>query len=141
MIEPVYPLQRCVLDGFEGSPGTAAMDDLGFVKAIDGLCQSVVIAVADAADRGFDAGLSKLFAVSDRDVLAAAIGVMDETATMRWSTIMKSLFGAGAQNCRLTRSSGHGADRSLIAVRTGLPRITPARAIARISRAIVQRAT
>ena len=33
------------------------------------------------------------------------------------------MFGAGAWNCRLTWSSGHGAALSLIVVRTGLPRI------------------
>ena len=31
------------------------MNDLGFVKTIDGLGQSIVIRVADAAHRGFDA--------------------------------------------------------------------------------------
>jgi len=42
--------------------------------------------------------------------MAAAIGAMDETAATR-------------RNCRLTRSSGQGADRSPIVVRVGLPRI------------------
>jgi hypothetical protein len=50
-------------------------------------------------------------------------------------------FGRGAWNWRLTRSAGHGAARSLIVVRTALPRIAPFRPIWRISRATVQRAT
>src|SRR3954447_7027174 len=50
-------------------------------------------------------------------------------------------FGRGALNCRLTRSSGHGAAALLIVVRTLLPRTTPCRPIVRIRRATVQRAT
>ena len=50
-------------------------------------------------------------------------------------------FGRGALNCRLTRSSGHGAAALLSVVRTLLPRTTPCRPIVRIRRATVQRAT
>lgn len=52
-----------------------------------------------------------------------------------------SMSGAGARNCRLTKSSGHGATLSLTVVRTDLPRMTPYRPISRISRSTVQRAT
>ena len=52
-----------------------------------------------------------------------------------------SVFGAGTRNWRLTWSSGQGAALSLTVVRTGLPRITPASPMTRISRATVQRAT
>ena len=47
-----------------------------------------VIAVADGADRGLDSGLGKSLTVFDRDVLAVAIGVMDETAAARRSAIV-----------------------------------------------------
>jgi len=50
VIEPVDPLQRRELDGFEGSPGTATMDDLSLVQTVDRLGQSIVVAVADAAN-------------------------------------------------------------------------------------------
>jgi len=58
------------------------------VKAIDRLGQGpfgfaqdrIVVAVADAADRRFDAGFGEPLGVFDRDVLATAIGVVDETA-------------------------------------------------------------
>ena len=56
------------------------MDDLGLVEAVDGLGQGVVIAVADTADRRLDAGLGEALGVLDRQVLAAAIAVMDEAA-------------------------------------------------------------
>src|SRR5512147_2373464 len=49
-------------------------------------------------------------------------------------------FGRGARNWRFTRSSGHGVERSLTVVRTGLPRTTPASPISPIRRATVQRA-
>jgi hypothetical protein len=35
------------------------MDDLGLVKSVDGLGQSIVVAVADAADRGLDAASAR----------------------------------------------------------------------------------
>src|SRR3546814_4856778 len=40
------------------------------------------IAVADAADRWLDPGLGKAFGVLDRYILAAAVAVVDEAATM-----------------------------------------------------------
>lgn len=92
VIEPVDPFERGIFNRLEGSPGSASMDDLGLVEAVDCLGQSVVVAVADAADRWLDPGLGKPFAVSDRDVLATAIGVMDETAAARRSAIMECLF-------------------------------------------------
>ena len=44
-------------------------------------------------------------------------------------------------NCRLTLSCGQGAALSLTVVLTGLPRTTPCKPMARISRSTVQRAT
>src|SRR3954469_18208512 len=41
IVEPVDPFQRCELDGFERPPRPAPMDDLGFVKSVDGFGQSV----------------------------------------------------------------------------------------------------
>ncbi len=69
MVEPVDPFERCVLDGFEAAPGSAPVDHLGFVEAVDRLGQSVVVAVADTADRRLDAGLGEALGVFDRHVL------------------------------------------------------------------------
>lgn len=69
MIEPVDPLERGVLDSFEAAPRAASVDYLGLVKAIDRLGQSVVVAVADAADRRLDAGLGEAFGVLDGYIL------------------------------------------------------------------------
>lgn len=53
------------------------MDDLGLVKTVDGLCEGVVVAVADAADRRLDAGLGEPLGVFDGDMLAAAVAVLN----------------------------------------------------------------
>ena len=93
VIEPVDPFERGVLDSFKRrSPGAAPMDDLGLIEVVDGLGQSVVIAVADAADRWFDPGFGEPFGVADREILAAAIGVMDEAAAARRPTCVERLL-------------------------------------------------
>ena len=56
------------------------MDHLGLVEPVDRLGERVVVAVADAADRRHQAGLGQALRILDRDVLDAAIGVMDEIA-------------------------------------------------------------
>ena len=51
VIDPVHPFERGVFDGFKRSPRATAVDDLGLKTAFDRLGRSVVIAIADAADR------------------------------------------------------------------------------------------
>lgn len=68
------------------------MDELGFVEAVAGLCEGVVIGIADAADRRFDAGLRQAFGVLDRQILAAAIAVMDQAAAVDGATVMDRLL-------------------------------------------------
>ena len=69
MVEPVHPVEGGELDGFQRAPRSAPPDDLGLVEAVDRLGQGVVVAVADAADRGLDAGIGEALGVADRDVL------------------------------------------------------------------------
>ena len=57
MVEPGYPFQGGQFYRLPSFPGTAPVDQFGLVQPVDGLCQSVVIAVAFAADRGLDASL------------------------------------------------------------------------------------
>ena len=76
VVEPVDPFQRRVFDGLERSPRSLPVDHRcpfgeaqdRLVNAIDRLDQSVVIAVADTADRRFDARFGEAFGVLDRDV-------------------------------------------------------------------------
>jgi len=56
------------------------MDDTGLVEPVDGLGERVVIAVADAANRGLDAGFPKPPGLANGDVLAATIAVMDQAS-------------------------------------------------------------
>ena len=51
-------------------------------EADDAFSQGVVVTVTDAADRGVDAGVSEPLGVSDRQVLAAAIAVMDQLVSL-----------------------------------------------------------
>jgi hypothetical protein len=77
IVEPCHPFQRCQLHRFTALPGRAAMNQFRFVQAIDGLGQSIVIAISLAPHRGFDAGLGKALAVPNRYVLRAPVGVMN----------------------------------------------------------------
>ena len=45
------------------------MDQLGFVKAVDGFGERIVVAVADTANRRLDARRGKPLGIFDRDVL------------------------------------------------------------------------
>ncbi len=63
MVEPVHPFQRRKLDGFKAPQWPASMNDFSFVEAVDGLCQSIIIAVADTAYRRFDARFSEALSV------------------------------------------------------------------------------
>ena len=49
-VPPVDPVQSRDLDRGDGRPGAVAMDEFGLVEAINGLCEGVVLAVADGAD-------------------------------------------------------------------------------------------
>ena len=41
IVEPVHPLERCELDGVEAAPRPTAMNDFGFVEAVDRFGESV----------------------------------------------------------------------------------------------------
>jgi hypothetical protein len=86
------------------------MDDLGFVEAIDGLGESVVITVADAADRRFDARLRQALGVLDRDVLHAAIGMMDEATALERTPVMKRLLQRVENEARMGRAADSPVD-------------------------------
>jgi hypothetical protein len=45
------------------------MDELGLIEAIDRLGESVVVGIADAANRRLDAGVRQTLGILDRDVL------------------------------------------------------------------------
>ena len=60
VVEPVDPFERGHFDGRRSRPGSLPPDHLGFVKAVDGLGEGVVIRVTNAADRGNQIGLGQV---------------------------------------------------------------------------------
>ena len=101
MVEPVDPFQRGVLDGFEAASGSAPVDHLGFVETVDRFGQSVVVAVADTADRWLDAGLGKALGVLDRHVLGGfnRSSQRFENGGERWIPESDDRTGAHDHNC------------------------------------------
>src|SRR5579863_1133046 len=92
IIEPVDPFQGGELDRLDVAPGAAPVDDLGFVKTIDRLGEGVVVAVADAADRRLQPGFDQPFGVFDRNVLHAAIAVVNQAAASDRPTLVERLL-------------------------------------------------
>jgi hypothetical protein len=96
LFKPVDPFQGGELDRVERAPWSAPMNDLGFVEAVDGLGQGVVIAVADAADGRLDPGLGQALGVLDRDMLTAAVAVSRAAKLDLSATIPSSLAASRA---------------------------------------------
>ena len=63
IVEPVDPSQCRELDGLEAPP-----------RSVDRFGESIVVAVADAADGRLDTGLCKPLGISNADVLADSTG-------------------------------------------------------------------
>lgn len=80
VVEPADLFEGGKLGWLEGAPGPAPVNDLGLVEAVDGFSQSIVIGVADTANRRLNASLGQPFGVIDRDVLHAAVRVVDKFA-------------------------------------------------------------
>lgn len=82
-VEPVDPFQSGELHGFEVSPRSSPMDDLGLVKTVDRFSESVVIAVANTPDRRLDARFRQPFGIANGHILRAAVGMVNEPASGR----------------------------------------------------------
>jgi hypothetical protein len=78
VVEPVDPFQRGVFDGLEAAPWATTVDDLGLEEAVDRLGQRIVVAVTDAAHRRLDARFGQALGVFDRQILAAAVAVVNQ---------------------------------------------------------------
>ena len=77
-VVPVDPFQGFPFDLGDRLPGAEEVDDLGLEQPDDAFGQGVVIGIADAADCGVDPCLGQTFGVFDRQILAAAIRMMDQ---------------------------------------------------------------
>jgi hypothetical protein len=76
-VVPRDPGERGELDGVDALPGAATPDDLRLVQADHGLGQRVVTRIASAPDRRPDAGGGQPLRVANRQVLHAAIAVVN----------------------------------------------------------------
>ena len=80
MIEPVDPLEGRVFHGVEMPPRAAVVDDFGLEQPDRRLRQSIIIGVADAADRCRDPFQNKGFRERYRRILRAGIAVKPNSA-------------------------------------------------------------
>ena len=84
------------------------MDELGFVEAVDGLSQGVVVAVSDGSDRGLDSGGDQRIGVGQRDVVAAPIAVMDQPSPRRFCRGgLEGLLESLQWQCLSAEAGGH----------------------------------
>ena len=93
VVEPVDPFERGVLEVFEAAPGAAVADEFGLVQPDQRLGERIVIRVALRPDRVDRGGLGEPLGVPNRQVLDAAIRMMDE--------ILERLAGLRASPDRL----------------------------------------
>jgi hypothetical protein len=72
------------------------MDQLCLVQPVDGFGQGIVVAVADAADGGLDARFGQTFGVFDRNILAAAVAMVNKATPMGGPAPVLSTYWAEA---------------------------------------------
>jgi len=58
------------------------MDDLSLVEAVDRFGERIVVGIADAADRRFDARFGQALRVSSADVLRTSVRMMHEAGSV-----------------------------------------------------------
>src|SRR4030095_6733043 len=85
VVEPIDPFEGSVLDLVEMTPGTTVMNDLGLKQSDDRLSEGIVVRVADAAHRWFDACLRQALRITNRQILTAPVAVVHHA------------FGSGAR--------------------------------------------
>lgn len=105
MVEPSHPFERGQFDRLPAFPRRSAVDQLGLVEAVDALGECVVIAVAFAAHRWFDAGLGQTLAVADGHVLRPAVAVVDQGTVPLWLACVEGLLQGVEYEVSLHRSA------------------------------------
>src|SRR5690625_3474382 len=81
VVEPVHPFQGGYLDVCRSVPGSFVLDNFGLVQADYRFCQGVVVTVTTTANGSGDAGSRQAFAVTDSQVLTAAVRVMGQSGS------------------------------------------------------------
>lgn len=106
VVEPVHPLQGRELDGLQAAPWPAPMDHLSLVETVDGVGESIVIGISDAADGRLDACFSQAIHVFDGDVLATSVAMVHEPAAMDRPSIMQGLLERIEHEASMHRARG-----------------------------------
>ena len=104
VVEPADPFEGCAFDGFEVAPRTTTVDDLGPEDPVDCLGQRIVMAVADAPDRGCDACFCEPLGGADGQILAAAVAMVDQPHAFCRAAFMDCLFEGIEDETRMGRS-------------------------------------
>jgi hypothetical protein len=73
VVEPVEVAHRGELDVVDAPPRALLADELGLVEPVEALGESVVVAVAAAADRGDESSLGESLGVTDGQVLPRSL--------------------------------------------------------------------
>ena len=110
LIEPILTLQSSEFHGLEALQRRAAVNELGCVKPLDGLGECIVTARAETANRRFNPGFRPSFRISNRDILAAPVAVMDQAAAMQGPPVMQSLLQRIKHEPRMRRAADTPAD-------------------------------
>jgi len=104
VIEPVHPFEGGVLNRLERAPRPAPIDHLRLEQADHRLGQSIIVAVADAADGGFDARLGEALGVADAHVLRSAVGMADQAAAGEGAALVQGLLQSIEHEVRPSRA-------------------------------------
>ena len=80
VVEPVDPFEGGEFEVVEAAPGAFVADKFGLVEAVDGLGERIVVAVADAADRGLDPGLGQAL---EADPAFQSLDALDRVDALR----------------------------------------------------------
>ncbi len=83
VVEPVDPHDGRVLDAVDVAPWTSSPNHLGLEQADDGLGERVVVRIADASNRAFEACCGEPLGVANADVLNAGVAMVDELVVVR----------------------------------------------------------
>ena len=90
-VVPRDPLERRELDLLDSFPRPAPVNHFGLVQADDGFRECVIVRIARAADRRLDPRVREALSVSNRQVLQAAVTVMDQRLGAGERTVVERL--------------------------------------------------
>jgi len=95
----VDPFERGIRARFEAASRYSPVDHLCFGKAIDRLGQSMIVAVADPADRRLDRGFCTAFDVLNGNAYEPHLPMMDEAVLWACSQCIGRLASISANLC------------------------------------------